>query len=85
MDQKRKYNRHHIKEHNKMRMQYLGNLLEEYRYDTMLSRQGFSEQYDISRSLIERIETGKVVTVHSLLRYLDALQVSPEIAFAEVF
>ncbi len=84
MDQKRKYYRAPVEEHNKMRMEYVGNLLREYRNETMLSRKEFAAEYGISRSLVERIENGKIVTVHSLMRYLDAIQVSPEIIFEQV-
>ena len=83
MNQKRIYRKAQIEGHNQMRMQQIGYLLREYRYETMLSRADF-EKLGMSRSVIERIETGKIVTTNSLFRYMDLLLVSPEDIFLEV-
>lgn len=84
MQNKRTYRKAPVEAHNEMRMRYLGHLLREFRKDTQLSRVDFAEEYGISRSLIERIEDGKVVTVHSLFRYMDCLHVEPETVFVGV-
>ena len=84
MLQKRKYHRAIIQAHNQMRMENLGCLLKQYRYNTMLSREDFAIEYGISKCLVERIESGKNVTVHSLLRILDIYMVSPQEIFEGV-
>ena len=84
MSQKRKYRKALIQGHNQMRLEYIGGLLREYRFDSMLSREDFASEHGISRSLLERIETGKNVTVHSLLRVCDIFQLSPEEVFEGV-
>ena len=84
---KRRYRKAPLEAHNEMRMKYIGQLLREYRNETQLSRADFAEEYEeygISRSLIERIENGQVVTIHSLLRYMDCLHVDPETVFIGV-
>ena len=84
MLQKRKYHRAIIQGHNQMRMENLGCLLKQYRYDTMLSREDFATEYNISKCLVERIESGKNVTIHSLLRFCDIFMISPELVFEGV-
>ena len=84
MPKKRKYNRAIILAHNLDRMEYLGSLLKQYRWDTMLSREDFAKEYGVSKCLVERIEGGKNITLHSLLRILDIYMVSPEEVFMGV-
>ena len=81
MAPKIKYRKTGIEGHNQDRMEYVGNLLKQYRNDTMLSREDFAAEYGISRSLVERIETGKNVTINSLLRLCDIFMISPEDLF----
>jgi transcriptional regulator with XRE-family HTH domain len=81
MDQKRRYKKAPLEAHNEERLSYLGLLLREYRYETMLSLEDFASEFGISRSLLERIENGSNITLHSLLRILDIFQISP----AEIF
>lgn len=84
METERIYTRHHIQGHNQMRMEYIGKLLRNLRYDTTLSLEHFSKKNKISRSLLERIETGQNITIHSLLRICDIFQISPEEIFEGV-
>ncbi|WP_066633120.1 helix-turn-helix domain-containing protein [Labilibacter marinus] len=79
--QKQKYHRVHFDGLAQMRMEAIGGVIRQYRYDTMLSREDFAKEYGISRSLVERIETGKNVNILSLFRICDIFMISPEELF----
>lgn len=74
MDQKRIYRKAPLEAHHEMIFENLGHILKQYREDNGITKEELNGQ-GFSRSLIDRIESGRVVTVHSLLRYLDFLQV----------
>ena len=84
MEVKRKYHRAPVDGLNQMRMQQIGCLLREYRFNTYLSRDDFAHEYGISRSLVERIENGKNITLNSLLRICDIFQLRPQEIFEVV-
>lgn len=81
MPEKRKYNRAPYDGLSQMRMEYIGGLLRQYRYDTMLSREDFAKEYGISRSVVERIETGQNVNILSLFRMCNFFGISPSELF----
>lgn len=81
MKSKRRYNKAKLEAHNQQRLEYLGMLLKEYRNETLLSRVDFAHEYGISRSLLERVELGKNVTLHSVLRICDLFMISPSEIF----
>lgn len=81
MPEKRK---HHLAPNDglaQMKMEYIGGLLRHYRYDTMLSREVFAKEYGVSRSLLEKIETGKNVNILSLFHMCDKFGISPSELF----
>ena len=84
MENKRKYSRAPFNGLSQMRMEQIGNLLREYRYDTMLSRQDFAKEYGVSSSLVERIEDGKNVQILSIFRMCDIFNISPDELFREL-
>ena len=73
-----------IEAHNQLRMQEVGSLIREYRRNTMLSRNEFYEEYGFSKSVLERIENGKNVELHSILRLCDIFYLSPSELFYEI-
>lgn len=77
MDQKRIYRKAPLEAHHLMVCENLGHILKQYREDYGITKAELNQQ-GFSRSLVDRIEGGRVVTVHSLLRYLDFLQVRYE-------
>ena len=81
---KAEYKRTHIEGHNKMRLDELGGLIREYRRNTMLSRKDFAKEFDISKGILERIENGKNVEMHSILRICDILFLSPKEIFHDI-
>jgi len=83
MKVKKNYNRTPIAVHNKKRMRQIGDFIKEFRRD-MYSREEFAEINNIPKSVIERAENGENITVHSVFRICDALQISPEGLFFEV-
>jgi len=74
-EKKRKYYRTPVDGLNRMRMEQIGGLLREYRYDTMLSREDFAREYGISRSLVERAERGMSVHFLTYLRLADIFHI----------
>ena len=81
MSNKRKYHRAKIDSLDKNRLQNIGGLIREYRFSTLLSRQDFAKENGISKSLIERVEKGKNITLHTLFRVCDGLNISLEDIF----
>jgi len=78
METKRKYHRVIIEAHNQMRMELVGQLLREYRNDTRMSREEFAKEHHISKSVLERAETGKNITMHSFYRICDSVFADPK-------
>ena len=73
--------RHKIEGHNQMRLEELGGLIKEYRRNTMLSRKEFAEEFGISKGILERIEVGNNIELHSILRLCDIFYLSPHELF----
>lgn len=59
------------------RRERIGRLLKEYRIGNLMSRDELAEEYSISRSLIERAEAGKNITLQSYFRICDILMADP--------
>lgn len=59
------------------RREQIGSLLKEYRIDNLMSRDELAEEYAISRSLIERVEAGKNITLQTYFRICDILMADP--------
>ena len=78
METKRKYHRAIIEAHNQMRMEQVGQLLREYRNDNRMSREEFAKEHQISKSLLERAELGKNITMHSFYRICDSVFADPK-------
>ena len=83
MKMKKKYYRTPIEAHNKERMQKIGDFIKEYRRD-MFTRKGLAEEQGVAKSVIERAENGQNITVHSVFRICDALQLTPKELFTEI-
>lgn len=62
----------------------IGQVLSDYRKYSCISRCDVEHRYGISRSLVERAERGKNITLLTLLRLCDALEVDPKNIFEEM-
>jgi len=71
MDAKKGHKRVKVDGLNQYRMEEIGAILREYRHNTLLSRKDFAEKYSISKNVVERVELGKPVHFHSILRLCD--------------
>ena len=74
MKEKRHYRKASLEAHHQIVIERLGTLLKIYREDYGITKEEI-DNTGISRSLIDRIERGDVVTIQSLMRYMDYLQV----------
>jgi len=81
MESKRVQKRIRIDGLNQHRLEELGSLLKYYRQNQLLSRKELENQHGISKGIIERLENGKNVTLHSLLRVMDVFMLSPQDVF----
>ncbi|MFW5879205.1 MAG: helix-turn-helix domain-containing protein [bacterium] len=72
-----KYKKYKPDTYNLQRMRKIGCLLKEYRIENLLSREELSKTNMISRSLIERAETGQNITLQSYFRLCDILMADP--------
>jgi len=63
------------------RLAYTGQLLQEYRRGSGMSRRDVEEVYGISRRTIERIERGHPISVISLYRYASCFGLEPSDLF----
>jgi DNA-binding Xre family transcriptional regulator len=50
----------------------------------MLSRKDFSNEFGISKGVLERIENGKNIELHSILRLCDIFYLSPKELFYDI-
>lgn len=64
-----------------MRLEEIGSLIREYRRKTMISRKEFAEEFGISKGILERIEGGNNIELHSILRICDIFYLSPHELF----
>jgi transcriptional regulator with XRE-family HTH domain len=81
---KTKYIKQEVPEITKQRLNFLGALLREYRWEEGLSRLEVYDQSDIHFRTITRLENGENVSLVTLFRYMDFLNLDlSEIAFAD--
>lgn len=79
-----KYNKQEMPEITKQRLSFLGALLREYRWQEDLTRLEIQEQSGIHHRTICRIENGENISLITLFRYMDFLEVDlTEIAFTD--
>lgn len=83
---KTKYRKRPIEAHNEMRMQYIAGLLKEHRLWLGLSRLEVEEEFGISRSVLERVESPNAlnISMKTLMEVADVYQVSLEELFQGV-
>lgn len=62
----------------------IGQVLKDYRKYSYISRCEVEQKYGISRSLVERAEKGENITLLTLLRLCDAIEVDPKNIFEEI-
>lgn len=80
----RKYNKQKIPEITKQRLNFLGALLREYRWQENLTRLEVQEHSGIHHRTISRIENGENVSLVTLMHYLNFLDLDlTEIAFTD--
>ena len=65
----------------KGKLHRIGQLIRKYREYSFVSRDYINEEYNFSRSLLERLEFGENVTLKTLLRIAEIL----EIRMSELF
>jgi len=68
----------------KSKLKLLGEIIKEYRVYSFLSRMDIDELYKFPRSLLERIEYGKNITLITLFRITDILEISLSDLFKEI-
>jgi transcriptional regulator with XRE-family HTH domain len=79
---KKKYNKQEIPPIILERINFLGALLREYRWKQDYTRSEVQEQSGIHHRTISRIENGENVSLVTLFRYMNFLEVDfPEVAF----
>ena len=71
-------------EHNRERLRIIGKILRDYRMREFMSREFVEENYSISRSVVERAEKGKNITLTTLFRLMDAYAIDVEELLTEI-
>ena len=66
---------------NQHRLETLGAFLKHYRQNQLLSRKELESQHGISKGILERLESGQNITLHSLLRIMDVFMLRPQDVF----
>lgn len=74
MSEKRTYRKAPLEAHHQIVMERIGIYLKMSREDYSITKNEVNQD-GISRALIDRIERGDIVTIQSLMRYMDYLQV----------
>jgi transcriptional regulator with XRE-family HTH domain len=69
-----KYNKQEIPTIYNKRLAFIGHLLKEYRWEENLTRQEVHELSGIHYRTVARIERGENVSLNTLFRYLDFLE-----------
>jgi transcriptional regulator with XRE-family HTH domain len=81
---KKQYNKQEVPEIIKKKLKFLGALLREYRWEENLTRLEVQEQSGIHYRTTSRIENGENISLITLFRYLDFLNLDlTEIAFTD--
>jgi transcriptional regulator with XRE-family HTH domain len=79
-----KYNKQVIPEITKKRLSFLGALFKEYRWQEDFTLLEVQEQSGIHHKTVSRIENGENISLVTLFRYMDFLELDfPEIAFTD--
>ena len=79
-----KYNKQEKTSIIRARISFLGALLREYRWQENLTQKDVQEQSGIHFRTISRIENGENISLVTLFRYMDFLELDfPEIAFTD--
>ena len=66
------------------KLRLLGQIIKEYRVYSFLSRMDINELYGFPRSLVERIEYGENITLNTLFRISDILEITLSDIFKEI-
>lgn len=81
---KTKYIKQEVPEITKQRLNFLGALLREYRWEANLTRFEVQEQSGVHHRTISRIENGENISLVTLFRYMRFLDLDlSEIAFRD--
>jgi transcriptional regulator with XRE-family HTH domain len=81
---KTKYIKQEVPEITKQRLNFLGALLREYRWEANLTRSEVQEQSGVHHRTISRIENGENISLVTLFRYMRFLDLDlTEIAFRD--
>jgi len=73
-----------IPEHNRKRLETIGNYLREYRFNEGLTQQEISENTHLHRNSIVRAENGKNYTLLSLFELTDFYQINTNELFSGI-
>ena len=87
MKSKKKYRKRPLEGHNSERMKHISGLFLECRRWTGMSRQDMEDEYGISRSVIERVESSSMpmnITLRTILEMADIYMISPSELFEDV-